>query len=370
MSRVVFAMTGAAHRNTRALRQLGALHASGRQVTVVSNSAAADVEELPFSAEARTVAMPAGGGPRFFWRWHRAMREGLSAITDADVVHASDLYVLPACARLAKRLGAKLVFDARELYPYVASTAGRPWASLLWFLVQDRSIREADQVYTVSDSIADRLADMHGIARPEVVHNVSVLPAPTSRTDTLRRELGLSDEVCIVLHQGQMRADRGNERLIEAMRTVEGAVLVFLGDGPLKPALQRLAEDLPKQVYFLPAVPPNELLDYTASADIGVTLLEDTCLNHRFALPNKLFEYLRAGVPVLASDLPEVAGVVTRFEVGRVADPGSTEDVARVLQSMIDDAPARAAWRANAPEVFETFDPDRVSKRFLDAYPA
>ena len=125
------------------------------------------------------------------------------------------------------------------------------------------------------------------------------------------------------------------------MQYVRGAVLIFLGDGPLKESLVQEVQTLnvAERVLFLDPVPPDTLLETTASADIGVSLLEDTCLNHRYALPNKLFEYLMAGIPVLTSELPEMENVVLGSNVGRVVRPENPQEVAGALQE--NDRPTR-----------------------------
>lgn len=154
------------------------------------------------------------------------------------------------------------------------------------------------------------------------------------------------------------------------MQCVEQAALVFLGGGPLKDAL--IGEvgllGLRDRVHFLDPVPPDALLSYTASADVGVTLLEDTCLNHRYALPNKLFEYLMAGIPVLASDLPEIRDVVDAYGVGRLVDPADPEAVARAMQFMIDRPDTLEQMGTNIPAVLETFSWEKASVCFEQAY--
>ena len=115
-------------------------------------------------------------------------------------------------------------------------------------------------------------------------------------------------------------------------------------------------------------VDPSVLLTYTASADVGVTLLEDTCLNHRFALPNKLFEYFMAGLPVVASDLPEIRGVINRFETGLLVDPSSAENVAKGLRTLVEEASLRRSYAANTSNVFETFSWEKASEEFTSRY--
>lgn len=364
MPDVFFALTGDPRTNSRALRQLRVLAEAGLAVEAVGFGGGDGPEGFP--AALSLLTQPTGAGPGYFWRVHRRLSGRIPA---ARVYHASDLYVLPALARAARRHGGRLVFDARELYPHVASTRGRPWVSAFWRRLQHRYIRRADHVFTVSGRIADHLADAHGIPRPTLLPNVPP-PEAVPRTETLRRHAGLGPEAVIVLHQGQMRADRGCHVLVEAVARVPEAHLVFLGGGPEQPALAARAEalGLADRVRFVPSVPPDALLAVTAGADVGVTLLEDTCLNHRYALPNKLFEYLAAGVPVLGSDLPEVRDVVTGHDVGLVADAADPAAVAEALGRMVRDAAARARWAANAPAVFRTYDPVVALGRFADIY--
>ncbi|MDX1740766.1 MAG: glycosyltransferase [Rhodothermales bacterium] len=207
------------------------------------------------------------------------------------------------------------------------------------------------------------------MARPTVVENVPPFRevAPSGK---LRSAAGITDNHPIVLHQGHIKQGRGCEALVRAALTVPDTHFVFLGNGPLRPALQDLARslDIQERVHFVDSVPPELLLDYTASATVGVTLLEDTCLNHHYALPNKLFEYLMAGVPVLASDLPEISRIVSDFRVGRLCQPGSTKDIGKNLREMLSKSEELADYRANSRQVFETINWQSASERFLNEF--
>lgn len=370
MPDIVFALTGDVRRNSRALKQLRALTTLGATVDVYTLGAPGASEALEENIRLHFLSRASGSGPGFFARNHRTFREATRS-AQARVYHASDLYNLPAMHAAARRQGGTLVYDARELYPYVASTAGRPAVRGFWRMVEGYYIRRADAVFTVSESIADQHVAMYGVPRSTVLYNAPPL-RPVEPSTALRDLTGVPDETVVLLHQGQIQKDRGCLLLADAMRDVQGAVLVFLGSGPLKPDLQKYVEAavLGDRVCFLDPVPPDDLLPVTASADVGLTLLEDTCLNHRFALPNKLFEYLMAGLPVLASDLPEIRGVVMGFEVGTVVDPADRAALVKRIQQMVDDKQARQRWRANAPHVFETFNWESASQRFIQIYQA
>jgi glycosyltransferase involved in cell wall biosynthesis len=372
---VLFALTGDVRRNSRALRQLRVLSEMGLAVEALTLGppASANDEALVEGLTLRVLPNPPGSGPRYFWRVHRLFRREALATT-ARVYHASDLYVLPALAQAAKVRGvdsaAQLVFDSRERYPFVSSTAGKPLKQALWTAVEARYVPRADAVFTVSDSIAEHMAKSLGIARPEVLHNAPELPDQPVAPGPLRALAGVPEGMPLVLHQGNARKGRGTMRLLEAAAEVPGVALVFLGRGEMRPALEARADALgvAGRVRFLDPVPPGDLLPLTAAADVGAALLEDTCLNHRFALPNKLFEYLSVGVPVLASDLPEMGAVVRRHGVGMVVDPSDRAALAEALRRMTSDAAARARWAAAAPSALETYRWSAASMRFAQTY--
>ena len=365
---VLFALTGDVRTNSRALKQLRVLVGLGLSVEVLTfGPPAGDEGPIP-GVRLHVLEQPEGSGPAFFRAVDRRYREA-ALETPAHVYHASDLYVLPGLHAAARRHGGRLVYDARELYTHVASTAGRPWVRLAWRLVEGRHIRAADAVLTVSQSIADRLASRYGIDPPVVLYNVPEHQAVTPST-YLRDATGAPPDLPILLHQGSVQKDRGCFLLADAMRDVPDALLVFLGGGPLKPVLEKHVEahGLGDRVRLLDPVPPDALLPITASADVGITLLEDTCLNHRFALPNKLFEYLMAGLPVLASDLLEIRRVVVGHDVGLVVDPTDRTALVATLRQMSTDKDAWARWAAGAKTVFETFSWERASHRLRYIY--
>lgn len=364
---VVFAITGDVRRNSRALRQIRVLNEIGLNVEVLSHGRGNSTLEKT-NTRVHWLSTPKDSGPAYFWKNHQRMA-ALADSIHAAAYHASDLYTLPALAKAADRHGGSLIYDARELYPYVASTVRRPWARFVWKSIERRFIRKADGVITVSNSIADKLVQFYGIYPPVVMHNVPPRPLIGS-SDRLRTAIGATADTVIVLHQGQMRKHRGCERLVAAMREISGAVLVFLGNGPLR---RSLAEQVQQQgtsekVFFLDSVPPDELLAYTASADLGVTLLQNSCLNHTLALPNKLFEYLAADVPVIASNLPEIRKVVVGFNVGVSVEPMDQESLIHLLRQSITDGAIRDRWRDNIPAVFDAYSFEISAQRLRELY--
>ncbi|MCS7083047.1 MAG: glycosyltransferase [Bacteroidetes bacterium] len=351
--RAVLLGLGPALRDSRTLREAELLEALGWEVHLVGYDAAQ--AQGPWPVHRLTTRFDRG--PARFWAHDRAARRLLGALP-AELYQALDLYSLPACAWAADRWGAALTYDARELYPDVAATVGRPWVRAFWRALEARYIRRAHWVFTVSEGIAELLALRYEIPKPLVVRNVPAYrPVPPSRR--LRERLRLPSEAFLFLHQGHMQRGRGLERLLVAFgrANLADAHLVLLGEGPLRGPLQERVRrlGLSGRVWFLDPVAPAELLAYTASADVGVSLLEDTCLNHRYALPNKLFEYLMAGLPVLASDLPEIRAIVAGFDVGLLVDPRDPEMLREAIERMRTDDAARRRWRERTRAVFDVY---------------
>jgi glycosyltransferase involved in cell wall biosynthesis len=194
-------------------------------------------------------------------------------------------------------------------------------------------------------------------------------PSPGS----LRSWLGLSKDSQIVLYQGGLQAGRGLEAFLHATAQVPGATVVLLGDGRFRPRLEALGRELgiEKRLFLPGAVPLRDLLRYTRDAHVGVYLYENTCLSHYYTLPNKLFEYLMAGVPVLASDFPEVRRIVDETQAGIVVDPDHVGAVAEGLRRMLSDPEALRAMSCRARLAAETrYNWHIESRAFLSLYNA
>lgn len=366
---IVFVMTGAVASNSRALRQLQTMLPLAQRITVVTqqvedakSALGSDFDVVGYPVTERT-------GPLYFWDNHKAITAVVESLRPT-LFHAADLYVLPAVTNAAEKSGAALVYDARELYPFVAGTAGRPWATFFWQMLESRYIRKADLVITVNDSIAKRLVVAYGIEEPFVLANVPPRQEVIPANNWLRRKFALTKDTIVLLHQGHLKPGRGCSLLISAMADVSGAALVFLGSGPLLDRLkaQVARGHLGDRVFFHPPMPYDQLLSITATADVGLTMLEDICLNHRFALPNKLFEYLMAGLPVIGSDLPEISAVINRFKVGFTVDPEDRVALVSALKRVVDREYERQEWIENIPLVFEQFDWESSARKLVSHY--
>ena len=358
----------------RVLREAGALADAGHDVVIV-HLPSRDDEEVAGGFRLRSATPPQWTRrlPRSLWRIVALGSIALGARAERpDVVHANDIATLIPGYFAARLSGAKLVYDTHEY------AVGVPYRKAVWAwlaaTIERLLISRCDAVITVSEGIAERLQARYGMKeRPTVVRNVPDLPPPGEAPD-LREEMGIGDAP-LVLHQGAVADGRGGENLIRAVGLTESAHLLFLGaDGAFAEGLRELGSGagLDGRLHFHRPVPLAELLSYTTQADVGVSLLEDTCENHRLALPNKLFEYLAADLPVVVSDLPEMRRLVTDRRVGWVTDSSDPADIARVLAEALDERDDEALHervREAAAELNWTHERSRLTDLYASLVP-
>lgn len=268
----------------------------------------------------------------------------------SELVQVHDLPALEAGTQLAALWDVPLVYDAHELYPEQKSFS----------VVQQRicsqseaeQILKADLVFAVNESIGDEMAQRYGIEKPVTLLNAIDPPVdfdPEASHDLLRQKLELSAGRRILLFQGGFAPHRNLEALVAAMAHVKTSDvdLVMMGFGPFGELLKKKAARLKlleRRIYFLPAVPQAELLQHSASADLGVIPYPHVDLNSYYCTPNKLFEFIQAGLPILANDSPELNRFVRSNGFGHCAVMKTPNDIARA----IDDAfatPDCSEWR-------------------------
>lgn len=280
-------------------------------------------------------------------------RASRSVDPGADVYHGMAYMGVPVALSLAGRHeGARVVYDARDIYVDANNLARlpRPVRTVLGRLERGWA-RRADRVVTVNQPYADVMAARWRVESPLVVMNCSYRtdpPEPPVRR--FHERLGLDGGASVVLYQGGFSPHRGIEQLLVAIQSLPDSVLVLLGYGVMAAELERRVRepDLAGRAFVLPAVPPTELLDWVAAADVVAMPIQPSTLNHRLTTPNKLFEALAVGVPVVASDLPGMAAIAME-EGGELCDPTDPASIAAAVRRIFDEGPEeRAARRAQA----------------------
>lgn len=246
-------------------------------------------------------------------------------------VHA--LAVLPLGYLFKLAYGAKLIYDTHELETETNGAKGFKKKLGKW--VESILIMKADHVFVVSESIADWYRDYYNIRRPTVVLN-----AP--REQLVKKnchftvKFGLRKDQIIFLYQGALMPGRGVELILETFkkRTDDRIVMVFMGYGILEIDIQD-ASKFHKNIFFHEAVTPEKLLNYTVSADVGISLIENTCLSYYYCMPNKLFEFAMAGLPVVVSNMKDMRGFVGYHQMGVVVEDETTDSLNKAIRKLL-----------------------------------
>ena len=284
----------------------------------------------------------------------------------ADAVHAHDVNVLPTAWLAAKLLRVPLVYDAHEISTdREGYQAFRKWVG--W--VEKKIMPSVAASITTTDMRAKFFARAYRIPRPLVLQNRPRYIV-VDKTNRIRSELNLSQPWPIVLYQGGLQQGRGLPRLVKAAEKVPNAYFVFIGGGRQTEELCSLVVELglTDRVYFIPTVSLNDLPEYTASADIGVQPIENTCLNHFSTDSNKLFEYVIAGLPVIASAMPEIRKVVQQYDLGLSVPPGDTGALIEALNTMINQPELRQHYAQQASKAAHHLNWEAQEQSLLDLY--
>lgn len=252
----------------------------------------------------------------------------------SSAVNVHTLALLPVGWIAKKLFRAKLVYDAHELETEKNGLSGV--RKKLSKFVERLFITTCDLIIVVGENIADWYEREYKIERPIVVKN-----SPTVRdrrkADLFRDRLGVSDRQKILLYQGGLTKGRGVELILEAFmtRNRDDVVAVFMGYGDLENRIKDAADKY-SNIKFYPAVSPNVVLDYTSSADVGISIIENTCLSYFYCMPNKLFEYSMVGLPVIVSDMKEMAGAVQEHQFGVVIRDLSVESINEAVSTLVE----------------------------------
>ncbi len=266
----------------------------------------------------------------------------------ATVIVANDLPMLPVAAKLADASGAQLVYDSHELYSeqeFPAVERSR------WQTVEQKFIGRCAAVITVNESIANELESRYSLSGVHVILNAERCSEPPAQSRYWHEVFGLPTDAVILLFQGGLSANRNLEEMVQAMQGLPNPAvhLVLLGDGELQPTLAKLIKHhhLMGRVHLHPAVPQDRLLALTAAADAGIIPYQAICLNNLYCTPNKMFEFIAAGLPILASDLPEIRRIVVGHDIGQVANLGKADLIRATIQDFFSTPTRLAHWRRN-----------------------
>jgi len=263
----------------------------------------------------------------------------LKKVDKQTVLLANDLDSLLPFYLVSKIKNLPLVFDSHEIFSELPSLHNRPKTKKVWKTLERFLVPKIKYFYTVSDGYANWFRKEYG-ANPAVIRNV---PNRTKLNDKqnlifFRLPENPNNEK-ILLYQGAINMSRGIDKMIKAFQYVNNCQFWIAGEGPKKTEYEQLVKELnlTNRIHFLGNIPPKTLKTITPLADVGMSMEEDLGLSYRYALPNKLFDFIQAGVPVLATNLPEIKKTVQEYKVGKVIENHSPKHLAEKLQEILTE---------------------------------
>ncbi len=320
-----------------------------------------------FPAESWKRSIPVTG------YYRRAFLPALRALAP-DVVHVHDIHLLGTVAEYAERAGRRpqIVYDAHEFVAGLAVSGARTQRSVDgWAALERQFIGSADRVITVADGLAERLQVLHHLERrPAVVHNAPIAwDADAGSSISLRGECGIGPAVTLAVYSGALSAARGVDTAVEALGLLPELHLAVVAVPYPHPMAARLREIAARvgaadRLHLVTPVPSHEVPSYLREADVAVSPILGDSVSYDEALPNKLFEFLHAGLPMVVSDCRAMAAFVTEHGLGKVFRAGDVDDLADALRAVLADPPhpdttalrREYSWQGQEPHLVAVYD--------------
>jgi len=263
-----------------------------------------------------------------------------------NLLFSNDLDTLLPNFLISRLKREPMVYDSHEYFTETPELVNRKFVQTIWKIIENRIFPKLTDVITVNESIAGLFREKYNV-EVRVVRNI-----PPGGKIEKRRHVpdDFPNQKPVILLQGSgINIQRGAEELIEAMQYLHSAHLLIIGGGDVLDHLKKMTIDLNLQskITFMPRMPFEKLINYTVNADLGLTLDKDTNINYRFSLPNKLFDYIHAGLPVLASPLIEIKNIIDQFQVGETIASHEPLQIANHISRMLSDKEKMKLYREN-----------------------
>lgn len=349
----------------RVQKVCGSLMKFGFEVEVVATNLRGE-PKLNFPYPVHYLNLSAQSGMKMYLDFNRKLFFKLNSIAKKDdILLANDLDALLPNYLISKIKGCELVFDSHEIFSEVPTLYNRPFRKKIWKTLEKSIVPNLKHFYTVSNGYADWFEKAYQ-NRPEVVMNV---PLIQKNADTeISIDLPEISTEKILIYQGVINFSRGIGKMIEAMQFLENVQFWIVGNGPKKVEFETLTEDLKleNKVKFLGNVSPNQLKCITPKADLGLSLEEDYGISYRYALPNKIFDYTHAGIPILGTYLPEIKATIENYGLGKTIENHEPKHIAERIKMMLDEG--KSPYTENLKKAAEVFNWSHEEKKLEGIY--
>ena len=312
---------------------------------------------MPFKT--RRYRMLFSKGPLFYACYNLRLLLTLCFIKKPSLFISNDLDTLPASMLASRIRRVTLIYDSHELFTQVPELIDRRFVQSVWLWIEARLLPRLEYALTVNQSIATIYRRLYGTPF-KVLRNV---PEKLEYHSPDRDNKGMNQ----IIYQGALNVGRGLELMIDAMPYIDNAIFIVAGTGDIHKELISRVEHLglSERVQFRGRMMPAELVPLTKTADLGISLEEDRGLNYRYALPNKLFDYIQCRVPVLCSDLPEMKRIVELYGIGISSAERDPEKLAGIIRYMLKER-SGGAWMEALEKAATELCWENESRVYLD----
>ena len=271
----------------------------------------------------------------------------LLVFSKVDIYHANDLDTLLANYLAAIIRKKPIVYDSHEYFTGVPEIQNKKIVKKVWLTIEQFIFPKLKHIITVNKSIAQ-------LYKEEYNNDLRILRNVPNKLVTLKlkskSELNIVEDKDIIITQGAgININRGIEELVEAMQYLNNVCLIIIGDGDVIPQLKKrvLELKLENSVIFKGRMPYNEMMQYTQHANLGITIDKDTNTNYKYSLPNKLFDFIHAGIPILASKIIEVEKIIKKYQIGLFINNHEPTHIANQIKYALDNKELMSEWKSN-----------------------
>ncbi|MBN2350469.1 MAG: glycosyltransferase [Bacteroidales bacterium] len=364
MARILLAVTNDIVTDQRVHKITRSLIARGHSIKILGRKRKNSPDIKKTSFDTLRFKLLINSGPLFYAAFNFRLFLYL-LFTRFTVIVSNDLDTLPACFLAAKIRRKTVVYDSHEYFTEVPELVGRKFVKWIWTKIESLILPRIKYAYTVCDSLAEIYHQKYGI-NMKVIRNVPLLNVESGDAGINLRK----NNERIILYQGMLNMGRGLENVIRAIPFLSNVRLVLIGDGDIADSLKVLviSQNLESRIDFYGRIPADRLKNLTAQADLGISLEENMGLNYYYALPNKLFDYIQANIPVLVSDFPEMSKIVRTYNIGLTAIEQDPKKLAEIISDMLSDKIRIVQWKNNLQNAAKELCWENEEKKLNEFY--
>lgn len=331
--------------DARAHRTCLTLQKSGAKITLIGSKKKNSPQINFRTYNIRRLHLPVSRGFLFYAIYNLRLFFYLLLRKEISLLVSCDLDTLPANYMVSILRNCTLVYDSHEYFTEVPELQNKKFIKHFWLCIEKFILPKLKFAYTVSESIAKEYSEKYNV-KFSVIRN---LPLKMKKTTIYPLPAYILPKKKI-LYQGAVNIGRGVEVMMDVIKEISrDVVFIIAGEGDLYDQLRKKAEreDITNKVFFTGRIPNEELAGLTIQADMGISLEEDMGKNYRYALPNKLFDYIQAEIPVMVSDLPEMKQIVEKYDIGIVNNSLEISKIKTIVENILFDNEARKKWKEN-----------------------